>query len=94
MGLSLAVSEWGERKLAFGAGLLNGWVDILTSLPRRARHSLVLGSDDTLPPRSGVSAMVLGFVAKADEVFLERELGDFGLLGAWGSLLTEGFLAH
>ena len=42
----------------------------------------------------GVSAMVLGFVAKADEVFLERELGDFGLLGAWGSLLTEGFLAY
>ena len=88
MGLSLAVSEWGERKLAFGAGLLNGWVDILTSLPRRARHSLVLGSDDTLPPRSGVSTMSLGFVAKADEVFLEREFGGFWSLGGLGELIN------
>lgn len=88
MGLSLAVSEWGERKLAFGAGLLNGWVDILTSLPRRARHSLVLGSDDTLPPRSGVSAMVLGFVAKADEVFLGTRIGGFWSLGGLGELIN------
>ena len=53
VGLWLSRSEWEERKLAFGVALLNGWDDSTSVLPR-ARHRLVLGSDDTLPRRSGV----------------------------------------
>ena len=79
-GCGLSRSEWEERKLAFGADLLNGWVDS-TSLPRRARHSLVLGSDDTLPRRSGVSAMSLGFVIRWMKFFWNENLGD---LVSWG----------
>ena len=92
-GCGLSRSEWEERKLAFGVALLNGWDDSTSVLPR-ARHRLVLGSDDTLPRRSGVPRNVAWSCDRWMKIFLEREFGGSCLLGAWGSLLTEGFLAY